>query len=61
MDSSEIIKQLRDKTIFYSLQAQVSTAKVVTSDKSYTFPDYETKTEYFNGQYLSTTNTPVTK
>jgi hypothetical protein len=60
MDSSDIIKQLRDKTVFYNLQAEVSTAKVFTSNKSYTFPDYETKKEYFNGLYLSTPCTTVT-
>ena len=53
MDSSDIINKLRDKTVFYNLQVQVSTAKVLATGTSYTFPDYETKKEYFNGLYLS--------
>ena len=59
MDASDTIKKLRDKTVFYSLQAEVSTAKVFTSGTSYTFPDYKTKDEYNYGQFLSTTSTIV--
>ena len=59
MDSSDTIKKLRDKVVFYSLLSQVSTAQVFASGTSYTFPDYKTKNEYNYGQFLSTTSTIV--
>jgi hypothetical protein len=59
MDASDIVRQLRDKVVYTDLYPQVSTAKVVTTRTTYTFPDYETKTEYYNAQQLSSMSTCV--
>lgn len=60
MDSSDIIKRLRDKTVFYNIQVQFSIAQAAKNcvptncgpnGCSYSFPDYETRLEYFSGRY----------
>jgi len=61
MDASEIIKQLREKTIFYNLQVQFSTAQSAarcvptdcgaSNNCSYQFSNYETRLDYFKGRY----------
>lgn len=60
MDASDILKQLRDKVVYTDLYPQVSTAKVVITRTVYTFPDYETKNQYYNAQYISSMSTSVT-
>lgn len=61
MDASEIIKRLKEKTIFYNIQAQLSTAQAAkncnpkfcggSNNCSYSFSNYETRQDYFNGRY----------
>ena len=60
MDASDVIKQLRDKTVYNNLYVTVSKAKSNTSKNTYTFPDYETKNEYYKGQYLSSIKSVTT-
>lgn len=59
MDASDIVRQLRDKVVYTDLYPLVSTAKVVINRTVYTFPDYETKTQYYNAQYMSSMSTCV--
>ena len=61
MDASDIIKRLKEKTIFYNIQAQFSTAQASKNCKpkecgssnncSYNFSNYEVRQDYFNGRY----------
>ena len=61
MDESEIIKRLKEKTIFYNIQAQLSTAQAAkncnpkfcgaSNNCSYSFSNYEVRQDYFNGRY----------
>ena len=58
MDASDLIKKLKEKTIFYNLQVQFSTAQAgcvptvcgASNGCSYQFSDYETRLDYFNGR-----------
>ena len=54
MDASDILKLLRDKVIYTDLYPQISIAKPVK------FPDYETKNQYYNAEYLSSMSTCIT-
>lgn len=61
MDASELIKRLKEKTIFYNIQAQFSTAQASKNCKPkdcgpsnncfYNFSNYEVRNDYFNGRY----------
>jgi len=61
MDASDIIKRLKDKTVFYNIQAQFSTAQAAKNCKPaecgssnncfYQFSNYQTRQDYFNGRY----------
>ena len=62
MDASEIIKRLKEKTIFYNLQAKFSTSQAgcvptscdfstISVKCSYKFDSYETRQDYTQGSY----------
>jgi hypothetical protein len=61
MDASDIIKRLREKTVFYDIQVRFSTAQSANganpllcggSNKTiYSFSNYDTRLDYFNGRY----------
>ena len=63
MDASDLIKRLKEKTIFYNIQAQFSTAQASatrpcnpklcgsSNNCSYNFSNYEIRQDYFNGRY----------
>ena len=58
MDASDYIKTLKDKTLFYFLQAQFSTAlgnsnpsAGLTINNFYNFTSYEIRESYFNGRF----------
>jgi hypothetical protein len=61
MDSSDVIKALRDKTVYYNLQAKLSTQQSRTgaqpqqcgpnNSTSYVFQSFEQRDSYFAGRY----------
>lgn len=60
MDASDKINQLKDKTVYNNIKAQLSTLQVATNCTpkncgpngcAYSFPDYITRFEYFSGRY----------
>ena len=61
MDASDLIKQLRDKTVYANIKATLSTAQARTGAQPqncgpnnstfYQFTTYEQKYEYFAGRY----------
>ena len=60
MDASDIIKRLREKTVFYDIQVRFSIAQAAngvnplscnSSNIAYSFPNYETRLDYFSGRY----------
>jgi hypothetical protein len=63
MDASDIIKKLKEKTIFYNIQTQFSTAQArdtlacnpklcgSSNNCSYNFKNFEVRQEYFSGRY----------
>jgi hypothetical protein len=61
MDASDIINKLRERTVFYNLQTMFSTNQTAcnplqcgsSNNCSYTFTDYETRLDYFNGRYAA--------
>lgn len=66
MDASEIIKRLKEKTIFYNIQAQFSTSLAksnanmrLTINNLYNFDNYEDRENYFNGKCDVSTCTAV--
>lgn len=60
MDASDIIKALRDKTVYCNIKAQLSIAQARTGAQPekcgpnnstiYNFTSYETRNEYFSGR-----------
>ena len=60
MDASDIIRKLKEKTVFYNIQAQFSTAQASKgcnpkacgpNNCSYNFSDYQGRLDYFNGRF----------
>lgn len=60
MDASDIIKRLKEKTIYYNIQAQFSTAQAANrcipancgpNNCYYQFSNYQTRQDYFSGRY----------
>lgn len=63
MDASDLIKSLREKTIYYNIQAQLSIAQAnktppciprlcgSSNNCSYNFSNYEIRQDYFSGRY----------
>ena len=62
MDASDIIRRLKEKAIYYDIQAQFSTAQAAngcrpgqcgstSNNCSYKFSNYETRQDYFSGRY----------
>lgn len=62
MDASDIIRSLKEKTIYYNIQAQFSTAQAAkgcrpgecgptSNNCSYQFSNYEIRQDYFSGRY----------
>ena len=61
MDASDIIKRLREKTVFYDIQVRFSIAQAAnganplacggSNNTTYVFSNYETRLDYFKGRY----------
>jgi hypothetical protein len=63
MDASDLIKKLKEKTVFNNIQAQLSIAKAIktppcnpklcgsSNNCSYNFNTFEIRQEYFSGRY----------
>jgi hypothetical protein len=61
MDASDIIKRLREKTVFYDIQVRFSTAQSAnganpllcggSNNTIYSFSNYEVRQDYFSGRY----------
>lgn len=66
MDGSDLIKQLRDKTVYYNIRTALSTQQSRTgalpqncgpnNSTFYQFTTFEEKYQYFNGRYNSGTD-----